>query len=82
MITIIYQLVIYVNEGHMAKKIILSVPDEMHEVLQRISKEEDKVIAAIVRRAISEHVSREYGIQIEHNVQRGGDQRKGSKEEE
>jgi hypothetical protein len=65
----------------MAKKIILNVTDEMHDVLVRISKDEDKVIAAIVRRAISEHVLKEYGIEIEHNVQRGGDHRKRNNEE-
>ncbi len=59
----------------MTQKIILSVPDEMHDALQRVSRDTDKVIAAIVRRAIAEHLAKEYDIQVEHNVQRGGDQR-------
>jgi predicted DNA-binding protein len=59
----------------MTQKIILSVPDEMHDALQRVSRDTDKVIAAIVRRAIAEHLAKEYDIKVEHNVQRGGDRR-------
>src|SRR5687767_1984961 len=52
---------------NMSQKIILPVPDEMHDALQRVSKDTDKVIAAIERRAIAEHLAKEYDIQIEHN---------------
>lgn len=53
-------------------KMMITLPDEMHKVLQDISKTEDKVIAAIIRRAVSEYLLRTYSIEVEHNMKWGG----------
>ncbi|GEM_PF-1761289 len=53
-------------------KIIMNMPDDMQEALQNIAKKEDRVIAAIIRRLISEYLAKEYGIDIDPSMQRGG----------
>jgi hypothetical protein len=57
------------------KKILLNVTDEMHEALQSISKTEDKVIAAIIRRAVAVYLSKEYGLEMTQSIQLGGNRR-------
>ncbi|NJR12857.1 hypothetical protein HC776_03125 [bacterium] len=62
----------------MTKKIILNVTDEMHEALQKISKTEDKVVSGIIRRLISEYLTKEYGIELTQTIQLGGSRRENS----
>lgn len=62
-------------------KIIITMPDEMQQALQNIAKKEDRVIAAIIRRLVSEYLSKEHGIDIDPTMQRGG-YRGGSKGED
>lgn len=57
------------------QKLLITVPDEMYEAIQRIATEEDKVLAAIIRRAIAEHLASRYNIEVDHVVQRGGNRR-------
>jgi predicted transcriptional regulator len=52
----------------MTKKVLVNLTDEMHATLQKISKTEDKVVSAIIRRAIAEHLTREYGIELPHQL--------------
>lgn len=53
-------------------KMMINLPEEMHKVLQEISVTEDKVIAAIIRRAVAEYLQRTYNIEVEHNMKWGG----------
>jgi hypothetical protein len=62
-------------------KILITLPEDMLEALQNIAKKEDRVIAAIVRRLVSEYLSKEYGIEIDPSMQRGG-YRGGSKDKD
>jgi hypothetical protein len=52
-------------------KIIITIPDDMHKTLREVSKKEDKVISALVRRAISEFLAKEYGIEVDHAMHWG-----------
>jgi predicted DNA-binding protein len=52
----------------MTKKVLVNLTEEMHEALQNISKTEDKVVSAIIRRAIAEHLSKQYGIELSHQL--------------
>ena len=59
----------------MTKKILLNVTDEMHQALQSISETEDNVIAAIIRRAVAEYLSKQYGLEMTEKIQLGGNRR-------
>lgn len=48
------------------------MPEDMLQALQDIAKKEDRVVAALVRRLVSEYLSKEYGIEIDSAMQRGG----------
>jgi len=52
----------------MTKKVLINLTDEMHATLQKISKSEDKVVSAIIRRAIAKHLNRQYGIEMPHQL--------------
>lgn len=53
-------------------KILITMPDDMIKALQEIARKEDRVVAAIVRRLVAEYLLKEYGIEIESYMQRGG----------
>jgi hypothetical protein len=55
----------------MTRKIVINITDEMHEALQKISETEDKVVAGIVRRLITEYLAKEYGIELTKKIQLG-----------
>jgi hypothetical protein len=73
----------YISVKDAAMKMMITLPEEMHKVLQEISVTEDKVIAAIIRRAVSEYLKRTYNIDVEHNMKWGGGagKREGEKED-
>jgi hypothetical protein len=62
-------------------KILITMPEEMLQALQDIAKKEDRVVAALIRRLVSEYLSKEYGLEIDSKMQRGG-YRGGKKEDE
>jgi hypothetical protein len=57
------------------------MPEEMLQALQDIAKKEDRVVAALIRRLVSEYLSKEYGLEIDSKMQRGG-YRGGKKEDD
>lgn len=56
----------------MAGKIAISLPDDMHAALQKIAKDEDRVISYLVRRAIAEFLMKNYNIEVGHTMDWGG----------
>jgi hypothetical protein len=62
-------------------KILITMPEEMLQALQDIAKKEDRVVAALIRRLVSEYLSKEYGLEIDSKMQRGG-YRGGKKEDD
>ncbi len=63
-------------------KMHLTLPDDMQEALQKASKTEDRVIASIIRRAISEYLQRHHDMKVEHNMTWGGNRRGGESDKE
>ena len=61
----------------------ITLPDEMQEALRQASKIEDRVIASIIRRAISEYLQKHHDMKVEHTMSWGGNRRgtEGDKEE-
>lgn len=53
-------------------KILITMPEDMLQALQDIAKKEDRVVAALIRRLVSEYLAKEYGIEIDSKMQRGG----------
>jgi hypothetical protein len=53
-------------------KMMLTLPDEMQEALHQASNNEDRVIAAVVRRAIAEYLLKHHNITVPHNMKWGG----------
>ncbi len=53
-------------------KILLSIPDDMHQAFKDIAKREDKVMAAIIRRLIADYLLKEYGLTFDPNMPWGG----------
>jgi hypothetical protein len=51
-------------------KLIITLPDELHTALNEMAAKEDKVVAAIVRRLISEYLA-ERGIHIDPTMRWG-----------
>jgi hypothetical protein len=62
-------------------KILVTMPEDMLRALQDIAKKEDRVVAALIRRLVSEYLSKEYGLEIDSKMQRGG-YRGGSKDKD
>ncbi len=65
----------------MANKLGITLPEDMYQALQQIAADEDRVIAYIVRRALAEYLSKNYGIDVEHNLKWGGKRGENSEEE-
>ena len=59
----------------------ITLPDEMQEALRQASKAEDRVIASIIRRAISEYLLKHHDVKVDHNMTWGGNRRGGSEDE-
>ena len=51
---------------------MLTLPDEMQDALHQASENEDRVIAAIVRRAIAEYLLKHHNLTVPHNMKWGG----------
>lgn len=64
-------------------KMMLTLPDKMHEALQKASDDEERVIASIVRRAIAEYLQKHHNVEVDHTMKWGGNRRsaEGNKEE-
>jgi predicted DNA-binding protein len=53
----------------------ITLPDDMQEALRQASKIEDRVIASIIRRAISEYLQKHHDMKVEHTMTWGGNRR-------
>lgn len=56
----------------MANKVGITLPDDMHNALQKIAQDEDRVISYLVRRAIAEFLLKNYNIEVGHTMDWGG----------
>jgi hypothetical protein len=63
-------------------KMMLTLPDEMQEALHKASRAEERVIAAVVRRAIAEYLLKHHQMEVNHLMKWGGGSGKTEGEEE